>query len=622
MMKKLLILGFLYLGAFSAKADEGPKIDSKVQKVIIFLSGAQVTRTAKVNINAGTSTLVFQNLSPDIDPQSIQVHANGDFTILSVKNELNFLTEDAKQKNIEDLRTQQKLIKDKLNLQNSLLAINQEEENMLLKNQVVTGENASLDIVKLKQALDFQTTRLTEIKKKQLSLNAEITTLNIEVQKYDRQIAGITKGISNITSDILVTISSKTASQTEFVLNYVVHKASWYPTYDIRAKDVNSPLSVSYKANVSQQCGEDWKNIRLTLSTGNPTVSGNKPELSPYYLNFGMVYSNQADKITSVSGRVIANNDNSPLPGVTVKVKGTSIATQTDANGYYSISIPNGPQTLTYNSLGYETQERAANMANIDVSMPVLANQLAEVVVTEKMGYSNALEGRVAGIAIRGTRSLGYATTPVMVNRAENQTNVEFNIDNPYSIPSDGKQYTVEINKIDLDASYTYAVAPKLSTDVFLSARLTDWNKYNFLSGEANLFFEGTFIGKSLLDVNATADTLNISLGTDKNIVVTRNLQKELTQRQTIGSNKKDTRDWIIEVKNRKSQLVNLLVEDQVPVSQNTAIEVETQQLSGGQLDQTTGKISWTLKLEPQDDKKLELKYQVKYPKNQSVIVE
>jgi len=230
------------------------------------------------------------------------------------------------------------------------------------------------------------------------------------------------------------------------------------------------------------------------------------------------------------------------------------------------------------------------------------------------MGYATQeLEGRVVGLAT--------ADIP-QVNRVENQTNVEFAIDNPYSIPSDGKQYTVEINQIDVPASYQYAVAPKLSTDVFLSAKLTDWNKYNFLSGEANLFFEGTFIGKSLLNTNATADTLNISLGADKNIVVTRTLQKELTQRQTIGSNKKDTRDWIIEVKNRKNQPVNLLVEDQLPVSQNSAIEVEQQELSGGKPDAETGKISWTMALNPQDDKKLELKYQVKYPKNQSIIIE
>ena len=422
-----------------------------------------------------------------------------------------------------------------------------------------------------------------------------------------------------------MTISSKTALQADFTLKYLVHNASWYPTYDIRAKDVNSPLSIAYKANVSQQCGEDWKNIKLTLSTGNPSVSGTKPVLNPYYLNFGMMYSGQADKITSVSGTVFSGDDNKPLSGASVKVKGTSIGTTTDINGNYSLQVPNGNPVLQFSFIGYQTVERPASSSVMNIALPVATNQLNEVVV---IGYGTqrredvpeGLEGKVSGVQIRGISSM--ASNAVIVNRSENQTSVEFNIDNPYSIPSDGKQYTVEINQVDLAANYTYAVAPKLSTDVFLSARLTDWNKYNFLSGEANLFFEGTFIGKSLLDVDATQDTLNISLGTDKNIVVTRTLQQELTQKQSIGSNKKDTRDWMIEIKNRKNETVNLIVEDQVPVSQNNAIEVETEQLSAGQLDKSTGEITWNLKLEPQDDKKLEVKYQVKYPKDQSVIVE
>ena len=621
MLKRLLFISFVF-AALASRGDDGQKITSKVQRVVVFLNGAQVTRTASVNIIQGTSTLTFENISPGIDAQSIQVHANGDFTILSVKNELNYLNAEAKQKNIEELQAQQKLLSDRLSIQNYLLSVNQEEENMLLKNQVVTGENASLDVLKLKQALDFQTARLTDIKKKTLTTNSEIASIEAELQKYNQQIADIERGSSKITSNILVTVSAKSALQSEFTLNYVVHNASWYPTYDIRAKNVNSPISISYKANVTQQSGEDWKNIKLTLSTGNPSVSGSKPELSPYYLNFGMTYSNQADKITSITGRVTANNDGTAIPGVTVKVKGSSIGTVTNTDGQYSIQVPDGNQTLTFSSIGYQTRQMQANSSTINVGLGESSNQLAEVVVTgygikreaKSMGYATQeLEGRVVGLAT--------ADIP-QVNRVENQTNVEFAIDNPYSIPSDGKQYTVEINQIDVPASYQYAVAPKLSTDVFLSAKLTDWNKYNFLSGEANLFFEGTFIGKSLLNTNATADTLNISLGADKNIVVTRTLQKELTQRQTIGSNKKDTRDWIIEVKNRKNQPVNLLVEDQLPVSQNSAIEVEQQELSGGKPDAETGKISWTMALNPQDDKKLELKYQVKYPKNQSIIIE
>jgi len=637
MLKKLLMIAGFIIIALAAKANDDQKITSKVQKVIVFLNGAQVTRTAMVNVNAGTSELVFGGISPGIDVQSIQVQANGDFTILSVKHEMNYLDEQVKQKQVEDLKAQQKALAYKINLQNSLLSVYQEEENMLVKNQIVTGENASLDVIKLKQALDFQTARLIELKDKQHAISDEIALLNADLQKYDKQIADILKGSSTATSNIRVTISSKAAIQSTFTLSYVVHNASWYPTYDIRAKDVNSPVSISYKANVSQQSGEDWKNIKLTLSTGNPTVSGNKPELSPYYLSFGMYYGNTSNSVTKVNGKVTASDDRQPLPGATIRVKGTSIGTVSDVNGDFSMQVPSGAQTLAVSFVGYEPEGYPVSGGYINASLRPSPKMLNEVVVTgalgikrsdEVDGYSNTLSGKVAGVYVGapGAESKvfirGLASNPVEVNQVENQTNVEFNIKDPYSVPSDGKQYTVEISQLDLNATYQYAVAPKLSTDVFLSAKLTDWNKYNFLSGEANLFFEGTFIGKSLLNTDATADTLNISLGTDKNIVVTRTSLKDLTEKQSFGSNKKETKDWQIEVKNRKNQPINLLVEDQVPVSQNSAIEVETQELSGGKPDPATGKVSWNLNLGAQSDKKLELKYQVKYPKNQTVIVQ
>lgn len=539
MLKKLLFISLNFIAMY-AMADGDQKVPSKVQKIIVFLNGAQVTRNANITINPGVSILVFDGISAGIDAQSIQVKANGKFTILSVKSELNYLKEESKQKNIDDLLAQQKIINDKLQLANSLLYINQQEESMLMKNQSVKSDNANLNVAELKLALDFQTQRLTEIKKKQLQYNNEIADLNTQLQKYNQQIANISNGNTKVTSNIIVTVSSKETTESAFAINYMVQNASWFPTYDIRAKDVNSPINITYKANVAQQTGEDWKNVKLTLSTGNPSVSGSKPELSPYYLNLQSYY--------------------------------------TDAE---------------YKS----------------------SNQLNEVVVVG-YGGKRKLEDKVAGV------SLAEVAAAPSVESKENQTNFEFNIADPYSILSDGKQCVVEINQVNINATYQYAVAPKLSTNVFLTAMITDWNKYNMLPGEVNLFFEDTYIGKSMLNTNSTNDTLNISLGADKNIVVTRTLQKELMQKQSIGSNNKQERDWMIEVRNHKNQPVKLLVEDQVPVSQNSAIEVERQQLSAGKADELTGKVAWNLVLKPQDDKKLELKYMVKYPKNQQVIVE
>ena len=621
MFKKLVLAACIIITAITAKGDDGQKIPSTVQKVIVFLNGAQVTRTATVNVNAGTTQLIFNELSPGVDVQSIQVHAGGEFTILSVKHELNFIDAQVKEKRIEDLVARQKVLREKLEMQNDMYAVYQQEEDMLGKNQVINGQNSSLDVLKLKQALDFQTERLTDLKKKKQAIKEQNELLNQELSKYNQQIFDIRKGSSTVTSNILVTISSKTSLQSTFTLSYVVHNAAWYPTYDIRAKNVNSPVTIAYKANVSQQSGEDWKNVKLTLSTGNPTVSGNKPELTPDYLSLGMYYHDKSDAVTRVNGSVVDNHDGFPIPGVSIKVKGSTISTITDANGKYAIQLPSGQHTLAYSYIGYERLEQDVSGNLMNVRLIPSANQLNEVVVT---GYSSQrkmdIVGSVANL-LEG-KAAGVTTIPVAVTQAENQTNFEFNIANPYSVPSDGKQYLVEISEVDVKATYQYFVAPKINTDVFLTAQLTDWNKYNFLSGEANLYFEGTYIGKSLIDTHAVNDTLNLSLGTDKNIVVTRTLQKELSEKQTFGSNNKETRNWLIDIKNRKNQPVNLLVEDQVPVSQNSAIEVELLELSGVKPDLNTGKVSWNFLLNSQDDKKVALKYLVKYPKNQTVIVQ
>jgi uncharacterized protein (TIGR02231 family) len=443
MNKKLIILcAFLFWYVGFAKAVDDQRVTSKIEKVIVFLNGAQVTRTATVGITPGTSTITFQGISPDIDVQSIQVHAEGAFTIMSVKQELNFLNQQTKIKQIEELQVQQKVLKDKIVLQTDELSISKEEESMLIKNQVVAGQNVNLDVLKLQQALDFQTQRLTILRKKEQLINAQLAILNEQLQKFDKQIADISRGSTKNTSDIVVTISSKVNARSQFTLSYLVHNAGWYPTYDIRAKNVNSPINIAYKANVSQQSGEEWKDVKLTLSTGNPSVSGSKPQIAPYYLNFGMYYSNPANAITRVTGQLTDRSDRSALPGVSIKVKGTSIGATTDATGHYSVQLPSPNSTLVFSFIGYETQELPVTSTVMNVGLVTDAKSLNDVVV---VGYG--LQGKMSGLAvgasdkirIRGMSS--WSTIPVEVQQNENQTNVDFSIENPYTVPSDGKQY-------------------------------------------------------------------------------------------------------------------------------------------------------------------------------------
>jgi len=214
------------------------------------------------------------------------------------------------------------------------------------------------------------------------------------------------------------------------------------------------------------------------------------------------------------------------------------------------------------------------------------------------------------------------ATASSITEVSENQTNLEFIIRVPYDVPSDNRQYTINIQESSLPATFEYYCAPKIDREAFLVARITGWEELNLLSGEVNLFFEGTYVGKSSINVRNTADTLDLSLGRDKGIVITREKRKDFTEQKTIGGNIRESRSWEITVRNTKKQPLNLRLEDQFPVSMNKDIEMEPLDYAGGAYNRETGRVSWRLKLEPSEEKKIRLSFSVRYPKDKRVFID
>jgi uncharacterized protein (TIGR02231 family) len=149
-----------------------------------------------------------------------------------------------------------------------------------------------------------------------------------------------------------------------------------------------------------------------------------------------------------------------------------------------------------------------------------------------------------------------------------------------------------------------------------------DWEKYNLLDGEANIFFENTYVGKTLMDLRNVSDTLEISLGRDKRVSVNREIIKDYTTKKTLTSKKEETRAWKITVRNNKNEAINMIILDQVPVSTLEEIEVSVQNLSGAIRNADTGEIKWDFKLEPNERKEFELRYLVKYPKYRTLVIE
>ena len=214
------------------------------------------------------------------------------------------------------------------------------------------------------------------------------------------------------------------------------------------------------------------------------------------------------------------------------------------------------------------------------------------------------------------------AALPVMVEKKVGEMSVTFDVSLPYTIPSDGKAQTIEIQRTTTPADYKYVTVPKISQIAYLTGNVTDWAKQSLLSGEATLYFENTFVGKSYLDVNQLTDTLTISLGTDNSILVKREKRKDFTSKKIIGTNKTETYSYLLTIRNNKANPIKITVNDQIPVSSNSNIIVEATELSGGILNAETGAVKWDIELKPQEKRELVLSYSVKYPRNQNISLE
>jgi len=618
-MRKLFFCCMISLSVWAQK-EPMTKVESKIETVTVYENGAQVTRTAKTNIVAGKTALILRGVSPQLDKQSLQ--ANGDFTILSVVLQTSFLSDPKKAEERSRLEVQKENLDEKITLNKALITVCQHEEAMLTKNQEINGRTTVLKVTDLRESIDFHRNRLTELATKQLELNKTNRQLEQEIKKLNAQLTLLAPTQETTTSEIVVTVQSQTSQpQADLAVSYFVPNAGWTPTYDLRIKDVTHPLEMGYKATIYQYTGEDWNNIKLTLSTANPRKNNEAPELRTWYWGVPNNYSDYFNTITTtlaadneIAGIVRSASDKTPLPGVTVLLKGTSLGTTTDANGNYRLTIPPDlkykNKVLIFSFIGMKTQEINVVSVQQDVYLVEDTQQLQEVVVT---GYSNQQRRELTG-AVAGVQIKGKSTIPI-VEETEAITSLQFEINVPYTIPSDGKTYTVEIKNEEIPARYEYLCTPKIDQDAFLTAQVLNWEQYGLLGGDINVFFEGVFVGKSSMNL-PNGDTLSLALGRDKGVSVSRVKQKEFTKKQTFGNSQTETRRYDISVRNLKKQPINLLIVDQFPLSRSKDIEVGNQSAPDADINRETGKVTWRVTLEPARQRKFSLGYSVKYPKS------
>lgn len=517
-MSRLLLTFSLFVSISTFGQQKFQRIIPQLDSVTVFSQQAQLhLSTPTLRVSKGKSTLYFTRISSQLDPKSIQVMGKGAFTIASVGYEW-----DDKESLLKQAEDSLRKIDMLLKTTKMALQVVEQQEKVMMANASFKSEVDGL------LPEDFQ--ELLAIFEKKLTQNGQ---RKIDLEEKLAETMQIKEKILSSISDqnkprIKVDIVATQETNAQFILHYVSNGASWRPTYTARVTDIGQPITLQYQAEIYQNTGILWENVKLTLSTATPTQGGEKPILSSIFVDQQPTFVAYAQPVMAAS----------PMAKARINIS-----------------------------------------EDVAETMPIAASSADWVRVSESII-------------------------------------TQFSILERYTILPNNTPQKIDIQQFTLPAEYKYQTVPKKSTDGFITTEIQDWTSKNLLSGPVSLFWSGTYLGESTLDVSDLSKPLTLSLGRDKSIVCQYEPVLEWkTKKSFIGGEIKETFEFKTTIYNTKSTRIELEVEDQIPVSRDARIEVTSDFSDNATFNKETGIATWQIQLEPNEKRVIKTKYTLKYPK-------
>jgi TonB-dependent SusC/RagA subfamily outer membrane receptor len=604
-MMKQLCTWLLLMGSLSALAtDERNSANAELKSATVFAMGAELQHTAQAQLRQGNSELILTGVSSFVDINSIQVNCPASVTILGVEFSNNYLQPDVVLPGVKRLEDSVEKINQDVAMTDVYIATTTELLQVLKANQDIKGSQTGLSVAELMKLMDYYKKKSTELQQELSAWQDKKKKMQAIVVKLGKQIAEEQKKNTQSGGRIILQLSSAMAGRFEFTVSYITQNAFWTPYYDIKVDDIKMPMKITHKAKIVQTTGIDWKQVKLSLSTSTPTQYGTAPILRSWFLSYIDPVRNMNRRMASNSIQSFNNYFDSKAAGAELK---DDVVTSIQLRG--ATNLKGGAEPLyIVNGSAMPASEFSKLNPHAIKSMDVLQDASA----TSVYGARGA-NGVVVVTLKDGLED--YVTV------TDNELDLAYDIELPYDVPTNGKQQIATLKESSVEASYKYYAVPKLDKDAFLLAEVGDWERLNLLPGEANIIFEGTYIGKTFIDPANTADTLNLTMGKDKRVVIRREKMADFSSVKFLGSNKLQKITYQLTVKNNKKDPVKLLLKDQYPLSTNKDIEVELLDSGEAMLNTEVGVLTWKLELAPGESRKVRFSYSVKYPKGKTVNV-
>jgi uncharacterized protein (TIGR02231 family) len=261
-------------------------VPSEIKQIIVYRQGAKITHLAEASLLPGSNEVVLENLTSTIDGNSIQISLKGQAILLSATSRINYMTTLKVSKRINELEDSLEILTNKMGWIGNEQEIYKGEEKLVIENQKLVNEKEKITAAEILQLADFYRNRVTEIRKKIFNNEIDLKKIKERKLQIELQLNELKTDKNAPSGEIVLNINAEQAVKITISFSYLTYNAGWNPLYDIRCESTSGPLDLIYKANIFQQTGFDWNHADLTVSTGNPTLSNERPVLNPWYIDF------------------------------------------------------------------------------------------------------------------------------------------------------------------------------------------------------------------------------------------------------------------------------------------------------------------------------------------------
>lgn len=570
MKKMFLLAGLVYYCAQAnaqtavAPASDTVRTDATISNATVYFGyGAELTHHSKAKVDAGTRIIVINQLSTKIDVNSLQISVPEDVALLSQRYSVYYpvVPPIAKTREVERLEDSITLVLKEIGRIDNLIVIDQEiltKTGLLIETTINTSGNKTVTSDEVLKLLEYYNNKIEKSKTNIYNYKQNIVAQNIRIAEIRKKIVAITA---------VTPVKQKPYGQ---VILQVMCKRSGEIPVDLSYYTTNAGWTAVYDVRVNSKTNK----VKMVYKASLTQTSG---------------IDWKKTKLTLSTG--------TPNFGVAAPVL---------TPWYLQLYVPGIYTDLQRRAAAGNAQRNMIQSYKDD-------KQLAEEVVITGYGVDRVKTKKELD-------GVDPSTLQQYTTLNEGQLNTNFEIDLPYDITSDGELHSVTIKDQEINCTLKNYAVPRIDKDAYLLAEVADWQNLDLLPGDANIIMDDTYIGKSIIDPNTTADTLNLSLGRDKRVAVKRSLIKELSSIKTSGKESKQTFTYEILVKNNKITDVNLLLKDQYPLSNIKEVTVTLEDGSEAMVNAETGVLTWKLDLKPGESKKVRFSYVVKYPKDQKIV--